>query len=214
MTLEFKTEIAGRVKGGETMQSVANAYGVSRERIRQIALLEGVTGASVRERRRNDQIEASISDIIERREQWIPARFSKRPFTQVEFETHLRSLDPKLYQRWLLADSRPISRSGRADPTGQICVMCNVHKPWDEFYSDRSRPHNKAVRCVECSKRHADEIRRARHVTEPTVTRKICLRCGKTRAASKFSKSLTSPSGLQQYCKQCQSDYEKRRRAE
>lgn len=213
MTLEFKTEIAARVKGGETMQSVANAYGVSRERIRQIAYMEGVTGASVREQRKRDQIEIAALNIVIGREQWIPARFSRRPFTQHEFETYLEAFAPKLYDRWLVASAMPVSRSGRADPQGQVCVMCDEHKPWGEFYSDTSRPHDKAVRCRSCSKLHADGIRRARHVTEPTVTRKLCLRCGKTKAASKFSKSLTSPSGLQQYCKECQSTYEKNRRS-
>ena len=213
MTLEFKDEIAARVRGGETMQSVANAYGVSRERIRQIALTEGVTGASVRAENKRALMEYNALYIVLDREQWIPPRFSKRAFSQFEFESFLEMYQPELSKRWDAARSLPVSRSGRSDPQGQTCVMCEIHKPWDEFYSDRSRPHGKAVRCRPCAKQHADEIRRARHVTEPTVLEKLCRRCNKIKAEREFSRSLTSPSGLQQYCKKCQSEYEKDRRA-
>lgn len=212
MTLEFKEQIVARVRTGESMQAIAEDFGVSRERIRQVAALDGVTGASVRDERIRAAIAIEAPTIIENRENWIPSKFGDRPFTRKEFEAYLFENDLPLYVRWVASQTLPISRAGVSDPSGKVCGTCHIHKPWDEFYSDRSRQNSKASRCRDCARIIADEVRRARNVTEPTVTKKKCLRCNKVRAASRFSRSTTAVTGLQQYCKSCQSEYEKTRR--
>jgi hypothetical protein len=212
MTLEFKDQIVDRARLGESMQVIADDFGVSRERIRQIAALDGVTGASVRAERRERALSEAALTIIENRENWIPAKFADLPFTRQEFQVYLMEHDLPLYRRWTLAQELPLSRSGVSDASGKVCGTCRVHKLWDEFYQDRSRMNGKASRCKDCAKLSADKVRRARNVTEPTVLKKMCLRCGKVRAASRFSRSTTSTTGLQQYCKSCQAEYEKTRR--
>jgi Sigma-70, region 4. len=208
-----KQALVDRVLDGETMQSVALDLGISRERVRQIALEFGVTGASVRILRRNRQIEVDAPEIITLRGHWVPPRFVKRPYTQSQFEEHLKVSDPGLYAEWIEADQLPLSKSGHADPHGQRCSDCHQWQGWDRFYSDKSRRYGKSSRCVDCAKKNADETRRKRNVVDATVSRKRCRRCERRLVASRFSRSTTSPTGLQQYCKDCQREYERDRRS-
>lgn len=208
-----KQFLVDRVKAGESMQAVAYEHGISRERVRQICLEFGVTGASVRVDRRNAAIEADAPGIIGRRQQWIPARFSKRPYTQAQFEEHLAAWNIDLYTAWREADKLPVSKTGHADPQGQRCSDCHQWQAWDRFYGDRSRPYGKSSRCIPCAKKNADETRRKRNVIDATVERKRCNRCERRLAATKFYRSTTSTNGLQQYCKECQREYERDRRS-
>lgn len=208
-----KQELVDRVLGGESMQSVALDLGMSRERVRQIALEFGVTGTSVRAFKKKRQIEADAAEIITLRKRWVPPRFSKRPYTQAEFEAHLKMSDPGLYAEWIEAEQLPLSKSGHADPNGQRCSDCHQWQGWDRFYSDKSRRYGKSSRCVDCARKNADETRRKRNVIEATVARKRCRRCDRRLSASRFSRSTTSTTGLQQYCKDCAREYERARRA-
>jgi hypothetical protein len=198
--------IAARVKRGDKLRLIGDDYGVSRERIRQIAADAGVTARRVFKKDLNERISEDAVQIIEDRENWIPARFSTRGFTRKQFELFLIDHNRPLYDRWYYATLLPSSSTGVATPNGRKCVTCHLRKPWSEFYSSKHGINGKSQRCVPCTKEMADFFRRKRNVTEPTVDSKTCTHCKKLKDADKFSRSTTATSGLQSWCKDCQRD--------
>ena len=199
--------IVARVMRGDKLSTIGDDYGVSRERIRQIAADGGVTARSVRRAALNERIQDAALQIIEDRESWIPARFSKRDFTRKQFEVFLIDHNSSLYDRWYYAELLPSSSTGVANPNGRKCVTCHLRKPWSEFYSSKHGINDKSQRCIPCTKTMADHFRRLRDVQEPTVDEKRCTHCSKVKDADKFSRSTTSVSGLQSWCKDCQRDF-------
>lgn len=199
--------IAARVSRGDKLQDIGDDYGVSRERIRQIAQDEGVTAKLVAQKKLNALIQDEALQIIVDRENWIPPRFATRSFTRKQFELYLIDHNRLLYDRWYYATQLPTSSSGVATPNGRKCVTCHIRKPWSEFYSSTQGINGKAQRCIPCTKEMADFFRRKRHVMEPTVEEKRCTNCGITKTADLFSRSTTAISGLQSWCKDCQRDF-------
>lgn len=145
--------------GLTTFAAIGRRFGVSREYIRQLAAEEGIIRKVQTAERRADRISEDALSIIADREQYVPARWAKRPYTKQQFLAFLMTHDRKLYERWLDADELPISRSGRANPDEQQCVDCDNWYPWSGFYPDRSRSFNRSARCMECAKAQAKEAR-------------------------------------------------------
>lgn len=143
--------IASRVQAGETLQAIADDYEFTREWIRQIALSAGVVPSTVRAERKDMALASDAEGIVEDREEWVPPRFSKRPYTQGEFEAFLANYRPLLLTRWRAAQELPISRSGHARPLAQRCALCHEWKAWDLFYKDSSRPFGFSALCAACS---------------------------------------------------------------
>ena len=143
--------IAGRVQAGETLQSIAEDYDFTREWIRQIALSAGVVASEVRADRKTGFLAGEADDLVADRERWVPPRFSKRAYTQGEFEAFIARYRHDLLDRWRVAQKLPISRSGHANPEGQRCAECHAWKSWDQFYKDASRPYGFDSRCSVCS---------------------------------------------------------------
>jgi len=204
--------IAAKVLRGDTLQSVGDEYGVSRERIRQIAQGVGITPRAVKRLRNNRLVKEHGEAIISARENWEPARFHELPFSRLQFEKALIEIDADLYDRWRSANLEPMSRKGVADPRGRVCGQCKERKPWSQFYADKAGINNKAQRCIPCVKETVTHYQRLRHVPEPTVEHKLCTNCGIDKVADGFSRSTTHVTGLQCWCKVCQVAYQGKRR--
>jgi len=198
------TLIASRVSGGETLQSIADDLGVTRERIRQIARHCGVVPSRITRDTRDELIKAQADQIVKDREWWIPSRFSERGFTRAQFEEWLFEHDGLLLARWVSAQDLPTSTTGVANPNQRRCVMCHEWKPWSEFYNDRHGVNGKAQKCADCSRAEVEMYRQRRNYPEPTVTEKRCAGCGETKLATSFSRLTSATSGLQSRCKECQ----------
>jgi hypothetical protein len=198
--------IGARVKRGDRLQTIGDDYGVSRERIRQIAKEQGAVPNEITIEKRNLLIADVALEIIEEREQWIPSKFSERGFTRKQFESFLEGHNPKMLERWKFADTLPISSTGVADPNGRVCTTCRVRKPWGEYYHSKVGINGKAIRCAQCTRDMVDHYYQMRHVPEPTVEAKVCSHCKLTKDASEFSRSTNANSGLQSWCKDCQRD--------
>lgn len=151
--------IAEALTGLTTFAAIGRRFGVSREYIRQLAAEEGIIRRVQTAERRADKISEDVLAIIADREQWVPARWAKRPYTKAQFLEWLMSHDEKLHQRWRDADELPTSRSGRANPDEQQCIDCDEWFPWHRFYPDKSRPFKKSARCKECARAQAKEAR-------------------------------------------------------
>ncbi len=206
--------IAAKVMKGNTLQSVGDEYGVTRERIRQIALSLGVSARGAKRLQRQRMIKEHSEVIISARENWEPARFSDYPFTRIQFEKVLAEIDADLYDRWCSAALNPISLKGIADPRGRVCAMCKERKPWSQFYADKDGINGKAQRCIPCAREQVEHYRLLRHVPEPTVEHKICTRCRIDKAAGEYSRSTSHFTGLQPWCNACHVRYTRKRRME
>lgn len=196
--------IAQRIANGETLQIVADDLGVSRERVRQIARDADVHPRQLNTERRDELVASQATKIVEEREQWIPSRFAERGFTKKQFDAWLIENDRPLYDRWHRAQELPISTSGRANPAGRACLLCDERKPWEEFYQDANGINGRAQKCKDCARAEVEHYRKLRNVQEPTVTEKRCSGCGIIKDAGHFSRLTTANSGLQSQCKDCQ----------
>lgn len=198
--------ITSRIKRGDMLQVVADDYGVSRERIRQIAAEAGVHPRNVKRAKKNAQISEVALEIIEDREQWKPAAFSTRGFTRQQFERFLLDHNSALWKRWKFADELPMSNTGAATPNGRSCTTCKIRKPWSQYYRSRTGLNGKSIRCIDCTKEQVERFRLLRHIEEPTVDEKVCTHCKNLKSADAFSRSTTNTTGLQSWCKNCQRD--------
>lgn len=145
------------MQGNANYAELGRKHGVSREYIRQLANLAGVTGRA----QRAERIEAAISDeallLVEDREQYVPPRWGERIYTRAQFEWWLHQNDHELLKRWESAQTLPLSRSGHATPFNQRCTDCKLWKQWGEFYADSSRIYGSSSRCQECAREQARE---------------------------------------------------------
>ena len=191
----------------ETLQSIADDYGVTRERIRQIAAEVGVTRTVLREAKLDAACRAAAEDIIRYREMWMPVVWSSQPVTNREFDEWVKN-HPELNERWEKAKRNPMWRVCNQD--GRICVVCKVWKPWDEFYNDKGGVNGHSQKCIECAKREVKHYYDLRDVQGPTVTEKRCPGCRLVKPADEFWLSSHNTTGLQSYCKDCHREFARR----
>jgi hypothetical protein len=206
-------DVVWRVICGETLQSIADDYGVTRERIRQICALHNVHAREVRYARRAMLVRKYAEEIVYHREAWHHVYWSDYGLSRSKFEQHLMSDDypeyDELWVRYEAAWGNPETRV--SCPDGRICARCNVWKPWDDFYADRKEINKKGRSCIDCTKFQVRSYHAARYVPEPTVEHKMCPKCRVLKPASEFWRSTHNNSGLQTYCKECQHTFDSKK---
>ncbi len=201
-------DIGSRAKAGESQVAIARDYGVSRERIRQIA---GLVNPGYSSRTAHDDEVKPLVDEIIRRRFWFEGPgsiFEGYLFTRRNFESYLKRKDHDKWQEWQEALARPYSQF--ANEFGRICRgPCKQYKTWDKFYRSKGKqkePNGRGKHCAECTKARVTAYYAAKEpVLVPTVTEKNCPGCGKTKTADLFYRATKQNSGLQTYCKSCQS---------
>jgi hypothetical protein len=63
-----------------------------------------------------------------------------------------------------------------------VCSNCTIVKPASDFHRDSNKQDGLRGRCKECEAKAGRERRSKRPKThEPTVTHKVCCRCGKDK---------------------------------
>lgn len=198
-------DITWRIICGETLQAVADDYGITRERVRQIAALSNVHGNELRYARMAMRVRKYAEEIIYHRESWHHIYWNTYGFSRETFEEHLANDDypeyDELWIRYEAASSNPTT--ALACPDGRVCARCRVWQPWENFYADRNEWTKKARACIDCAKFNVVSYYQARYVPEPTVESKLCHKCDQVKPASEFYRNTHNNSGLQSYCKGC-----------
>jgi len=195
----------------ETLQVIANDYGVSRERIRQIATLEGVNKTEIARQRADDLCAQYAEEIIYYREAWQPVKWREQEITKERWHDWIAVNDQELEDRWNAAKDNPRSR-GIVCPDGRVCAVCRVWDVWDGFYLTKGGINGRANVCKECAKERVTYYHHLRNVEVPTVTEKECPRCEQVLPASAFSRSRRNNSGLQTYCNKCHNSFKSQRK--
>ena len=196
--------IADRARGDESLSSIAREYGVTRERIRQIAALEGVHKHEMARQRVDDLCAQYAEEIIYHREAWQPVVWKDQEVTKEQWRSWISTSD--LEDRWNAAKDNPRSQ-GVVCPDGRICALCRVWDVWDGFYFTKGGINGRAHVCKECTKERVMYYHKLRNVETPTVTEKECPKCGEVLPASAFNRSRRNNSGLQTYCLPCHNSF-------
>ena len=106
----------------------------------------------------------------------------------------------------------------------KLCIMCEEWKPESEYHKNRSKMDGLGSQCKECTRVYfqsryrkskkcvKDRLRYENlHRTSCGVKEKLCSRCKQWKAESHFHKHRGSKDGLQSACKECASEYNRKR---
>lgn len=198
-------EIADRIMelGHGSMTKVAKEYGVSRERIRQIALAQGVTYQRIYQARMVAEA-AWVQEILAicrtnptATVAGLAQEYGMKPH---KLKAIVRKHDPEGLEKWG-------GWSARHSWWGRQCSTCKIWKPRAEMAKAGTKEHTDGTtsRCKQCAAKQVDAIIKARHYPEPTVEYKLCHGCTEIKPADEFYRNTHDPSGLQSSCKPCQS---------
>lgn len=78
----------------------------------------------------------------------------------------------------------------------RICPQCQS-EIWHGKKENRDRGLRRNQLCMSCSRKKP---------IDPDMTHKICRRCGESKEVSQFSRRMKSPDGLQDRCRQCNTE--------
>lgn len=111
-------------------------------------------------------------------------------------------------------DCKTCVRKGLAAMGMKRCTKCAEIKPFAEFYVNRALKDGRQVLCIVCDLDKQAEVARNRKrnehgggcACETCISGvKLCNWCGETKGRDQFSVLRSSPDGLQQHCRSCQS---------
>ncbi|KAK9843911.1 hypothetical protein WJX84_009960 [Apatococcus fuscideae] len=107
----------------------------------------------------------------------------------------------------IAATAERVSRRGLVEVPAvenKVCSKCEKELPADSFHKDRNKSDGLRGRCRACEAL-SQTVRRVTRapVDEPTVTSKVCRRCGEEKAATDFCRKKQRTDGLDSYCKDC-----------
>jgi len=200
-------DITERAKS-ETLTAIAEDYGVTRERIRQIVKLQGGESKyAARRRKRSELCLERAEEILYYREAWLAIRWKSlgllKPYFIKWLSVHGDDY-PDYVDRWVAARDNYRSSSGKICVDGRVCAYCYIWKPWDEFYKHKDGANEHSNGCIECSLASVKHYLSLKNVQVPTVTEKVCPLCGVLKSRSAYSRATQRSDGLQTYCTPCQ----------
>lgn len=204
-------KIIEAVQNGATLAEVGRVWGLSRERVRQIVRRAGVPAPAAQAKARLPQAVAEARALLHDDPANVQLPFSLYEFARKHGVPHawlVRELGPLFVQelRWAVHAAR---HRGEGTTT---CSRCHRLLPWSEMRKDRTKdgiPTRQRV-CYDCNTAAAKKRRQAREPVEtPQVKRHKCRRCGQVKEAGEFWRDRRSPTGLQWWCKECQTEYKK-----
>ena len=150
---------------------------------------------------------AELSRIIEQK------NFVRAKNVGQRFKTFIQRKDIKNLD--IVLDIHKIVKENKKRPPNFIkCYRCSATKPFTEFYNSKATIDGYSRTCKECSKAQQTKYyykrKEANKDGNVFVDEKYCTYCKQTKPASDYDRQSASNTGLQQYCKVCQSMLGKR----
>lgn len=134
-------EVIARYRNGESMAEIGRAFGVTRERIRQIVRAAGVEPPILEQRR---LAKAELEAKVEVADPWDPPSIQDTctglDLSASSFRDWLKADDPELYERiqQTKADAVVARREMKAAGVGVgECSLCHRRRPWSDFPRDK-----------------------------------------------------------------------------
>ena len=203
-------KIVEAVQGGATLAEVGREFSLSRERVRQIVRRAGVVGPVAQAEARLPQALAEARALLTDDPANVQLPFSLHEFARKHGVPHA----------WLVRELGPFGEELRlavhaARHRGEgmtTCWRCHRLLPWSEMRKQRTKdgiPTRQRV-CYDCNAAAAKRSWQVRELVEtPRATRRKCRRCGQVKGAKAFYRDRRSPTGLQRWCIECQTEYKK-----
>jgi hypothetical protein len=206
-----------------TMQLWANVYGVTREAVRLLYL--SATGESMGERRLSNLYgEEPNEEMFER----LFELYSTRIDLSLDTCKQIVEMSDSYFNYWTrrnskneitgpmgqrLEDAKALRLLNRQNPKERICNRCKVRKPIEDFYNEKSDISGKSKTCKLCSYAGVKAYNEKRQMNfDPTkvASEKHCPGCDRTLSRKHFDIQKSSTTGLQTYCKACQTAFDSR----
>lgn len=208
------SEIVQALARGASLAEVAGTYGLSRERVRQIAAAASLPPLRLQQRERAWQAAEWLAEG--RGGRTLSQAVKRFSVSRVKVKQALAEMDidpAKLRTSWVLA-----KHAARLRGEGEAqCRRCGEVKPWldmrfDTVIVDGQRVATRQHLCLDCNRevRREWEAQAAGRNPVPTVTHKVCTRCGIDKPAKEFHRHTALSTGLQSWCKQCQQGVRRR----
>jgi hypothetical protein len=206
-----------------TMQLWANVYGVTREAVRLLYL--SATGESMGERRLSNLYgEEPNEEMFER----LFELYSTRIDLSLDTCKQIVEMSDSYFNYWTrrnskneitgpmgqrLEDAKALRLLNRQNPKERICNRCKVRKPIEDYYNEKSDISGKSKTCKLCSYAGVKAYNEKRQMNfDPTkvASEKHCPGCDRTLSRKHFDIQKSSTTGLQTYCKACQTAFDSR----
>jgi hypothetical protein len=105
-------------------------------------------------------------------------------------------------------DRMPAAKNG-----WKLCPKCGETKRVSEFYKNKREKDGLNCYCKDCSKRrvknYSQNNKKRNFEQGVRITKKCCLKCGRTKNAGEFYRDINKKDGLNQWCKACIKQYNK-----
>jgi len=113
----------------------------------------------------------------------------------------------------MMNDADVLRNYNKDNPKSKRCYRCSLEKPIDEFHNDRNNRDGKSATCKECNYKNVliyNKKRQEEFDPRNVDSEKYCTGCETIKPRSSYDLCKSNKGGLQQYCKRCQANFDKR----
>tara|TARA_Y100000004_G_scaffold63824_1_gene71638 strand:- start:212 stop:856 length:645 start_codon:yes stop_codon:yes gene_type:complete len=184
------------------LQSWADEWGVTHERVRQLRIESGVPQRGAY----NEETAEAILEIIRtgRGGLTTPRTYEGQPIGLERFKTWIEE-EEGLAER--VSEAQKIALKNLKDPVEKECKYCREWKPVEEYARNQKYLDGLTRFCVDCIK-----VLKEKKEELGDDKMKVCLACKKDKKTSEFSKNPNTKDKLKIFCKDCHKAMKRRKR--
>jgi len=184
------------------LQSWADEWGVTHERVRQLRIESGVPQRGAY----NEETAEAILEIIRtgRGGLTTPRTYEGQPIGLERFKTWIEE-EEGLAEK--VSEAQKIALKNLKDPIEKECKYCREWKPVEEYARNQKYLDGLTRFCVDCIK-----VLKQKKEELGDDKMKVCLACKKDKKTSEFSKNPNTKDKLKIFCKDCHKAMKRRKR--
>jgi hypothetical protein len=184
------------------LQSWADEWGVTHERVRQLRIESGVPQRGAY----NEETAEAILEIIRtgRGGLTTPRTYEGQPIGLERFKTWIEE-EEGLAER--VSEAQKIALKNLKDPIEKECKYCREWKPVEEYARNQKYLDGLTRFCVDCIK-----VLKEKKEELGDDKMKVCLACKQDKKTSEFSKNPNTKDKLKIFCKDCHKAMKRRKR--
>lgn len=135
------------------------------------------------------------------------AEFSHHPQSRDRLQSYCRVCSNAVAGAWHKGKYEPIPRARaivverRIDPTGRVCMRCEVFKPWSSFWNHPTGINGRMARCTSCANLNRPLIQNRQKPYDENG--RVCLKCDTYKPWESFRKHNHGVNGRDTRCYDC-----------